>query len=100
VNTRIRYGREDESGSMESRRVFTTADGQPVKVTLNTTLKSFEVRNVLSGEVLVSEMGKTKNQSVLKIRAKDALRTLGCDFSEEDRTPRKDRHGSGYSATT
>jgi hypothetical protein len=87
MNTRIRYSKIDETGSLTSRRVFTTGDGKQVQAVLDTVTKTYYIKDVLSGEALVSG-GGTRNLSVLKIKAKDALLTLGCDFAEENRRER------------
>lgn len=83
TNQRIRYGKSNQ-GVYTSRRVYQTAGGQTVSVELNETTKTYRIVDASTGETVTSG-GGTKNFAVLKIKAKDALTSLGVSFSEESR---------------
>jgi hypothetical protein len=78
-NTRIRYL---NTNPLKSVRVFTVGD-KALRVSLTDNLK-YVITDENTGTV-VAEGGKTKNLAVLKIQAKNALKSLGVDFGEEKR---------------
>jgi hypothetical protein len=84
MSQRIRYQRT-QPGVLVSRRNFMTADGQEVKVELNTNEKKYRILNSVTGDEVVSATGNTRNTSVLKIQAKRGLSDLGVIFTEEKR---------------
>lgn len=86
MNQRIRYDKVSDS-TLASRRVFTTAGGTQVRVELDATNKRFAIKDANNGTELLTG-GETVNLAVLKIQAKDALKTLGVQFAAEDRAER------------
>lgn len=82
-NVRVRYSKPVD-GVLTSRRNFTTAAGNEVKVELNTnTMMARVVDSVTGGEL--SSVGGTVNVSVLKIKGKELLQALGVVFGDEER---------------
>lgn len=83
ANTRIRY---DKNGI--SRRTFdVTIDGESVstKVILDTVNLGYKIVDASDVERILLSGGNTKNLSVLKIQAKDGLKSLGYEFETETR---------------
>lgn len=83
MNQRIRYAKT-QTGTLISRRNFTTGAGNVVMVELDLTAKKYTIRDAVTNGVL-STGGNTRNVSVLKIQAKKGLMDLGVEFAEETR---------------
>lgn len=83
ANTRIRY---DKNGV--SRRTFDVSiEGEVVstKVILDTVNLGYKIVDASNIERTLLSGGNTKNLSVLKIQAKDGLKSLGYEFETETR---------------
>lgn len=87
-NVRVRYGKQ-EDGTLKSRRNFSLPDGRQVSVTLNPAVMGYDIVDATSLQSVLSDSGKTKNLSVLKIKSKEGLESLGVTFAAEDRAERK-----------
>jgi len=86
ANTRIRYNKV--GSTLTSRRIFSlVVDGNMVdaKVVLDTNDMTYTVINLSDNSSVIGTGDNTKNLSVLKIQAKDALRELGYEFGAETR---------------
>ena len=80
IMTRIKYLKE---GSLLTSKATIVCGLHNVSVKLFVDLKSFQLVDVDSGDVLV--VGEAKTESALKIAAKSELKKLGAIFGDEIR---------------
>lgn len=86
--TRIRYLKGD-NGVLTSRRPLDLADGRTVLVTIDTNTKSYQIKDAVTGSVVMQGENVSKNLNVTKEITKLALKSLGVQFAEENRAEKR-----------
>lgn len=82
MKTRIRYN--SDNNLLISRQTFTGSNYTPYRIVLDKENLSYKIMNAATDEI-VTTGGNTKNLTVLKSKAKNALVSLGVEFDTETR---------------